>query len=110
MVGDVLNGGVRRLTCTYAHLTIVCMPDHSSSKPKRQTTIKCRSCNHDLVKGSPECVKISVGHIAGMESGYEDWDEKTDPWGYMHLKCFYLVVGDPRAVSSVPVQHALSSP
>jgi hypothetical protein len=36
-----------------------------------------------------------------MDEGYEDWDGKSEPWGYMHLRCFYLSVGDPRAVEAM---------
>jgi len=71
----------------------------STSSKKPATAIKCRGCGKDLVNGSPESVRVEVGRIAGMDGGYEDWDAEADPWGYMHLKCFYLSVGDPRAVS-----------
>lgn len=64
-------------------------------------TIKCRACTGDLVKGSPECVRVEVGRVAGVNDGYEDWVGKGDPWGYMHVRCFYLAVGDPRAISTM---------
>lgn len=65
---------------------------------KHPNTIRCRACGGDLVKDSPDAVRVEHGRIAGMEGGYEDWDESGEPWGYMHVKCFYLSVGDPRAV------------
>jgi len=65
---------------------------------KAPNTIRCRACGGDLVKDSPEAVRVEHGRIAGMEEGYEDWDERGEPWGYMHTQCFYLSVGDPRSV------------
>lgn len=53
------------------------------------------------MKGAPECVRVETGRIRGMDEGYEDWDGKSEPWGYMHLRCFYLSVGDPRAVEAM---------
>jgi len=73
---------------------------NGNGKHKQPTTIKCRGCGGDLVKGSPECARVEVGRIAGMDGGYEDWDVAGEPWGYMHLRCFYLSVGDPRAVTT----------
>lgn len=63
------------------------------------------------MKGSPECARVEVGRIAGMDGGYEDWDGKSEPWGYMHLRCFYLSVGDPRAVTMpLPSQATTTNP
>lgn len=75
--------------------------------------MRCRGCNHDLVKGSPECVRVQVGRITGVEDGIEDFDETSDQWGYMHLRCFLLSVGDPRALEVMAAEAkpvAVASP
>ncbi len=62
------------------------------------TVVRCRGCNTDLVKGSPQCVRVQIGTISGIEHGIEDFDESHQPWGYMHIRCFLLGIGDPRAL------------
>jgi hypothetical protein len=60
--------------------------------------VKCRSCNGDLVKGSQEAVRVQSGRVGVDTDGNVDFDEKDPPWGYMHLRCFYVSVGDPKAI------------
>lgn len=74
------------------------MSKSNGNARKSPTTVRCRGCNADLVKGSPACVRVQVGRITGVEHGIEDFDETNDQWGYMHLRCFLLTVGDPSAL------------
>lgn len=51
------------------------------------------------MKDSPQCVRVAVGK-ASVHHGVEEFKEqrKEPVWGHMHLGCFYMTVGDPRAL------------
>lgn len=64
-----------------------------SATKKKILTVKCRGCGHDLAKGSPQVVCVQVGTVT-VDDGNVDFDQRNE-WGYMHLRCFQLAVGDP---------------
>lgn len=53
-----------------------------------------------MIKGAPTCVRVEIGSITGVAHGMEDWSPKDPFWGFMHLRCFYLAIGDARG--SIP--------
>ncbi len=80
---------------------------NGKSRKRGPTAVRCRGCNGDLVKGTPRCVRVQIGKISGIEHGIEDFDETHQSWGYMHIGCFLLSIGDPRALEVMAAEAKL---
>jgi hypothetical protein len=60
-------------------------------------TCACKACGEDLV-GEEEAVRVSIGSVDFVdEDGVVDFDDQQE-WGYIHLRCFLLAIGDPDGV------------
>lgn len=79
---------------------------NASKRDEKPLTIRCRGCGGDLVKNSPESVRIAIGKIKSVAHGIETFSEKGDAWGHMHLRCFYMAVGDPQGIDMMTTAAA----
>lgn len=58
---------------------------------------KCRACGEELV-GEKDVVQARVGEVAYVDDeGLVDFNDREE-WGYIHLRCFLLAIGDPEGV------------
>lgn len=74
---------------------------NGKSRKTSPTAVRCRGCNCDLVKGSPTCVRVQIGQVSGIAHDIVDFDETHEDWGYMHIGCFLMAIGDPRALEVI---------
>lgn len=58
--------------------------------------IRCKGCGGILDEESGDVVRIDEGELA--EGRSKPKFVKDDDWGYMHVRCFKIAIGDPDAI------------
>jgi len=69
---------------------------------------RCKGCGKKISDEEAErIVRVSIGHLHGIEDGLEDFEEKLgeDP-RYYHEICFLLATNDPEAILRIGTQAA----
>jgi hypothetical protein len=69
-----------------------------ATRGNRGAPDRCRGCGKKI-HADDRTVRVSLGQLHSIEDGNEDFQENSGAiWGYMHEQCFYLAVGDPKAI------------
>lgn len=61
--------------------------------------VRCRGCGKNLIGVDASVISVQPGSVEGIEDGVVDFDANGDPWGYFHLQCFLMGIGDPEGIA-----------